>query len=51
MSNEEKVIQKSTIQPKGQNFEAIQELKDYVSENDKHLIYSQYVFKTSIETL
>ena len=48
----EKVKQKKTIQPRGQSFEAIHELKDYVSENDKYLIYeinenSQYVFETS----
>ena len=35
----EKVKQKNTIQPKGQSFEAIHELKDYVSENNKYLIY------------
>ena len=52
----EKVKQKKTIQPRGQSFEAIHELKDYVSENDKYLIYeinenSQYVFKTSRQKL
>ena len=36
----EKVKQKRTIKPKGQRFEAIRELKDYISENDKHLIYN-----------
>ena len=52
----EKVKQKKTTQPRGQSFEAIHELKDYVSENDKYLIYeinenSQYVFKTSRQKL
>ena len=37
--SDEKVKQKNTIQPKGQSFEAIHELKDYVSENGKYLIY------------
>ena len=36
----EKVKQKRTIKPKGQRFEAIRELKDYISENDKHLTYN-----------
>ena len=36
----EKVKQKRTMKPKGQRFEAIRELKDYISENDKHLIYN-----------
>ena len=48
----EKAKQKKTIQPKGHDFEAIHELNDYISENDKCLIYkidenSQYVLKTS----
>ena len=52
----EKVKQKKTIQPKGQRFESIHELQDYVSENDKYLIYeinenSQYVFKISRQKL
>ena len=47
---------KKTIQPKGQGFEAIHELNDYISENDKYLIYkidenSQYGLKTSRQNL
>lgn len=52
----EKAKQKKTIQPKGQGFEAIHELNDYISENDKYLIYkidenSQYGLKTSRQNL
>lgn len=46
----EKVTQRKVVQPKGDGYEAIRELQDYVSENDKYLIYhidvnSQYVLK------
>ena len=52
----EKVKQKKVIQPTGQSYKAIREFQDYVSENDKYLIYEinenlQYVFKTSKQKL
>ena len=48
----EKIKQKKQIQPHGQSFSAVKELRTYVNENDKFLIYdvsesAQYVFKTS----